>query len=498
MLTGEYGAILAPDYDAAPLKMPVPSTGILNSEGICVRIDQAWVPYLTGILDRLKWPDCWAGTQNELNFAFDQIENLMGALQVGEDCGTVTDAITDIRLDATCGMLQVKINDVWVDKLGVEEFAPAEYVSEAYYGTGDNLLTVTTKTRAGCVPSSDTQQYTLPPQGAPGADGADGADGAQGLQGIQGDTGDPGQDGADGDCDCADTSAPPTIPTADDACGMATYILNWHDNIFQDFIDQVDLAADVTAAITAFLPLIPGVGTIAQVLVDAATNAISSTASALRADVPSTKIEEWLCNLYCTLEPLQEFDITIFRQWIALERATETALGAQVFLDTLNAYTTTELTRRAVIGAATPSTACASLCECDNEPTGCDEYDFSTGDQGWVNRNSQTIYSSGAWRLNTGQNQDNVQIGLLTVAGTVTRVIVYASDTASTNRLYIGRNALGSQQASGSQSVYDITLGTPLVMDGVDDYLWVSLDWAPGLNSTHPQNITRVDVCFAE
>lgn len=279
--------------------------------------------------------------------------------------------IQDIRVNCETRQLEVLDGGVWVPKIALNLLAPASYISDIY-PQGDGFDTVTQWVDENCNVGGFTQTFAgivgpqgpAGPQGVQGEDGPAGPQGPQGIQGLQGEDGPPGPQGEPGVCECPTEDTPPNITGGNDACGIASYLVSWHDAIFDDFINTVDAAVNVSEAITSFLPLIPG-GVLVSVLVDAANSAIASTAAAMRADVTSAKLEEWQCSLYCMLQGQSAWDYVEFQSWLTTERAAASFLGQQVWLDTLAAYSEQELTRRALIGAAVPSTLCASLCDCD-------------------------------------------------------------------------------------------------------------------------------------
>lgn len=459
--------------------MPIPSTAWNEAPLRCIQINAQWASYLLGLVDLLDAPDAWQGSKVEVDAARDQVREIALAIAGAYECETSEMGIQDIRLDATCNVIEVLIDGVWTPKIGKDLLYPPLYFT-GVPNVEDGVIYWDYVTNENCVGGSGQIQIDMP----------------LGAQGPPGEPGETGASGADGNCDCGDTSPPPTLSSAENACGIATYLVTWHDGIFQDFIDQVDSANNVTELVADFLVLIPGIGTIAAPFVEAAADAITATTAALRADVTSTVLEEWQCELYCVLAPLGEFSLTAFQAWVTAMKASYTALGQQVWLDTILGYANSEINRRAVIGAATPSATCASLCDCD-EDDGCTFYDFAAGAAIWEAAVASTFFGTDSFKLTTGQSQDNVQIRAIIPAGNLISVRVHARNTGTNNRLFVGKNSIGSTvRDSGQKTVYEYIPTAPIAFNGTSERLFIGLDWASGLNATHPQEITGVELCY--
>lgn len=77
-------------FDPRPRPLPVPETGIFSEPTVCVAINRAWIPHLTGVLARLAEYDAWEADSHEgIKAAVDQVKDLMYALSTAEECGTV-------------------------------------------------------------------------------------------------------------------------------------------------------------------------------------------------------------------------------------------------------------------------------------------------------------------------------------------------------------------------------------------------------------------------
>ena len=469
MFTGELGTIISPDYDASPLGMPVPQTGIFDAPNVCLVINTAWIPFLTGVLDRLKWPDVWQGDEAAKNAAFDQIEHLLAALQSGEGCAV--SGIEDIRMNADCTAVEVYIDGAWVEKLPAVKLYPPAYLSNI--GTDGTNTIFELSTREDC-DAYDTTDVTALTVGPPG---------------------EPGNPGADGTCvDCGDTSSEAEITDAGAACGIAQYVIPWHEGRFQDMLDILDTSLNLGELVADLMLTWAQVSPITEAVVEAAVNAVTTTAAALRSDVPTTKLEEWQCSLYCAFKDEPTFSKAKFDEWLSAEKAASSALGQTVWLLLMGMYGGQELNRRFIIGALTPSTTCATLC--DECPDNCTLNSFAESGGDWTGQDSNVIWSGGAWIADTHATKDNVWISRIVPAGNIVSVKVYATNAGSTSRMYVGKNAIGSVRDTGAKSVYTATLDPALVFNGTTDRLHVALDYIPGASSTHPQRITAVEFCY--
>jgi hypothetical protein len=113
--------------------------GILEEPSVCLQINIQWIPFLTGVVERLADPDIWEGDDTEKNRAFDEIMYLLDAMQLEGTCNM----ISDIRF-IDCAMEMLVAGD-WIP-----------------------------------VPGFDPECFAGTP-GTPGIDGTNGTDGADGT-----------------------------------------------------------------------------------------------------------------------------------------------------------------------------------------------------------------------------------------------------------------------------------------------------------------------------
>lgn len=112
-------------FDFSPRNQPVPQVGICDEPCVCMRINQSWLPFILGAIDRLGQPDVWNDTEVNKQFAFDQINELEAALMAC-DCGSgsttfTTTNKTNVALSAT------EINEAQVGSLAnIGTYDPAD------------------------------------------------------------------------------------------------------------------------------------------------------------------------------------------------------------------------------------------------------------------------------------------------------------------------------------------------------------------------------------
>jgi len=226
------------------------------------------------------------------------------------------------------------------------------------------------------------------PQGEPGEQGPMGVQGPTGPQGEQGPAGPQGPKGDPGDgippAPAADTSA------GDDSyCGVATYLVDFTDSIFQDVIDEATVGKDALDVIGVLLGVF-GIGGInAIIAMDAISSIISLGISAARASVSTPVLEDMQCTLYCKLKAADNADVSTVRTWIDEQYAIAPPnFFLRNWLLLLDALTDTALGTRIAIGSKAPSAECTSLCDC---PSDCPPLvvEFVSGDVYTINAGVQ-------------------------------------------------------------------------------------------------------------
>lgn len=411
--------------------------------------------------------------------------------------------IQDIRLNYETCQIQALIDGVWVDKINADQLKPLEFV-KSIDGWANNTLTFTQATQ-GVIPGGSCDYSEIQTglflegiQGEQGIPGEPGTQGEQGIQGIPGEPGEPGLTGEPGLCECGgDENYPAPIDNDEAACGIAEGLTAYIDSLYDDILVQMDIGVSVGDAIAGVLSIIP-VTMAFGAIVEAVNAAFGVAVAVLRAEMDTAAVEGLKCDLFCQIAGTTTLAQTDWNLWIATGKAIQTGLGGQIWMGIAEGMTWADVSRRAYAASFLPSGSCTALCDCGTVEEGCTEWDFALDGNGWSARNAVTAWGSGAWHIEGAGNLDNVQISRLMLAGTVIRVIVEATNTGSSTRLFVGKNGLGTQQDIGAKTVYDVTLSTPLVMNGTTDNLWIGLDYYPGSFSTHPQRITSVTVCYAE
>lgn len=397
-----------------PLASPLP-VEIFDAPYVCLKVNRKWFTHVLGVLDVLAQYDAWQGTDDEKQAAVDQIEYLIQSAESGcEEMPANYIRDIDFCTGETPGIVTVyRVVD------GVEtpqEYSLAQclkYVeSISCFSSG---LTVGTN-NFGVFETEDIDfiECGIPVTGAPGAPGADGADGEDGAPGA------PGAPGADGeDCECLsdDPTPPATISDEATACGTANYIVNWLDARFDDSLEALEAAVTVSDAVSDYLGLIPGVGTIVSGVIDAFEAIGAVLPSVLRSDVSSVDLENWKCELYCLMGDDATFDATLFNTWIDSLRLTHSAVGEIAWFDFAQAFSDAEIQKRGNIGAATPSAECSTLCDCGSDPgLPCDGdlIDLKTDNTTYVRRQSFVSafhygnwVSGQGWEMADGYNPSN-------------------------------------------------------------------------------------------
>lgn len=97
---------LAPHYSPRLTPTPIPSAGVFDEPTRCLTINAEWASHVIGTLEALSQRDTWVGTDEEIEAAIDQVEELIAALSKGEcvnpcDCPpTLADIQRTVRENA--------------------------------------------------------------------------------------------------------------------------------------------------------------------------------------------------------------------------------------------------------------------------------------------------------------------------------------------------------------------------------------------------------------
>jgi len=276
------------------------------------------------------------------------------------------------------------------------------------------------------------------PQGDPGEQGPMGEQGPVGPQGIQGPAGPQGPKGDSGDgvapAPSADTSA------GDDSyCGVATYLVDYTDAIFQDAIDHVTLGEDVLQVVEILIPAFGWGGVLFEVVVGVIDAIISIGASAARASINTSVLEDMQCTLYCKLKAAGAADVATVRAWIDEQYAIAPPnIALRNWLLLLDALTDAALGTRIFIGSKAPSAECASLCECPSDEW-CYVFDFATGQNGFTALGGFGSYSGGKWNGIAGAHYNQLTIGRSIPTCTITSLKIegsYTNPLPAANNVY--------------------------------------------------------------
>jgi len=451
--------------------VPIPAAAWNEEPTRCIRVNAEWCSYILGALECLDQPDTWIGTPEQVFDARQQVKEIMLAVMGAYECEECEVGVTGIRFDGC--VMQQQIDGEWVDIPG--------YDPECFRGEkGD---------------TGDTGATGAP--GTPGTPGATGAKGDTGDTGEKGDTGDVGAQGIPGEngiCeDCGDAEGS-EVDSEQRACSIASYVVDWADDIFGDLLTQIDIGGNITGIVSNFLSVIPGVNVITTVIVGVTSSAVGTATSAMRNDVSTTYLEMLKCSLYCDVLGKLTYNASDLRAWISMEFGLAGAFGQQIYLRLLDGMTDGELNKRLNVGAASTETECDILCDCDEPDPNCETFDFSIDAQGCTPRLSGVSYIPGVgFRSAPGGSQDTIGVVLPLRTRTVVSVQVEATNTVASNRLFVGNQVLGSQVDSGVAPY--IATGLNIVL--TNDHLWVSHDYAPGGSGVHNVTVTKIIVCYA-
>lgn len=360
-------------FDVRYRPFPVPASDIFDSPTVCVQVNGQWASHVDGVLERLLYRDAWAGTDAEIERAIGEVRRLLAALGESAPC---EDSMAIVAM-------RINVCDLQVQYSG----------DPAWYTVGD--LT------SCAVPG---------PQGEPGEQGPMGVQGPTGPQGIQGPAGPQGPKGDTGDGVAAAPAADTTAGN-NSYCGVATYLVDYTDAIFQDIIDNITLGEDVLQVVEILIPAFGIGGVLFEVVVGVIDAIISIGASAARSAINTSVLENMQCTLYCKLKAAGKADVTTVRAWIDEQYAIAPPnIALRNWLLLLDALTDAALGTRIFVGSKSPSAECAAICTCP-DPEWCYTYDFTTSNGGWSAWNNRATYSAGnGWTRNPSNLPGRVTI----------------------------------------------------------------------------------------
>ncbi len=314
-------------FDVRHRPFPVPASDVFDSPTVCVQVNGAWASHVDGVLERLLYRDAWAGTDSEIERAIGEVRRLLAALGESAPC---EDSMAIVAMRVNGCDLQVQYSG-----------------DPAWYTVGD--LT------SCAIPGPQGPQGEQGPMGVQGPTGPQGVQGPAGPQGPKGDTGD-------------GVAAAPAADTAagnNSYCGVATYLVDYTDSLFQDVIDQINLGISVLDVVANLLPIF-GVGSVlANVVMQAVESILSLGATAARVAVDTNVLEDMQCTLYCKLKAAGNANVSTVRTWIDEQYAIAPPnIALRNWLLLLDALTDAALGTRIFIGSKAPSAECASLCTC--------------------------------------------------------------------------------------------------------------------------------------
>lgn len=312
------------DFVARSHPLPVPSTGIFDEVNHCVVINVQWLPHVIGAFQILVESDSWAGGDEEIFRAQQEVQKLISTLSqpCSDGENMLIPEFRTIEIDSRCDQNQwkytVEPDDAW-----------------------RNL-------------------------GTPVCDGIDGDDGENGAPGEDGADGAPGADGED--CDCSTVPPEPTEPdTSVNNCagsfGVAQLMLDTLNyNLDQmDFYGVIGTAVidTITFNLRNTLEALPFIGLVVT-WVEAAY-AIGVGSIRIETGYPEF-VEEVACMLYCAVETEGAFNTNSFNAWISeMESQGVNTFYVQLIRDHVGFA---PLSRKYAIYSLNADSRCEALCEC--------------------------------------------------------------------------------------------------------------------------------------
>ena len=177
---------IRPYFDPMYIPVETPGVSISDEPTACFLVNETWLLYLTGLLERFRERDMWTGTETQIDTTLLEVENLLALFNSAGNCPG-SEPLPQFRFTAECGL---------------------EYSND----DGTTWLAVS---------GWDTNALDCF-QGEKGDPGDPGDPGPMGLQGPTGPEGPPGPAGV---CDCEDTvTETPGEDGPAKACNLATYL----------------------------------------------------------------------------------------------------------------------------------------------------------------------------------------------------------------------------------------------------------------------------------
>lgn len=480
--------------------MELPDTYPDEGNLINVCINEKWFYVVMSILEGLEYEGSWVdGT--DMTDALGKVYTLTGMLALAsEECSPM---IQDIRISG-CG-LEALVNGNWVPKGSITDCIPAQIITNVDNCAGNGLLPVTYANPATGYTNTvyrDLSQCAMEgPQGPQGPVGPVGPPGPQGPVGPTGEPGETGLTGAPGECMDCEPAAPEPTQSPDSHCGAATYLVDWIDDRFDDYLGVIEVIADIAqiidATIEAFGPIDVAIGGFPGLISASAGTA----ASILRANVNSIVLENLRCSLYCAFEAAGNTSYQTVVDWAEAEDA---VAGVNVGLHTwlsliLNIFPATEVSRRVYVGSLSTSTECAALCDCDDEPPvdpNCEVFDFTINNGGFTAVNASTGYvAATGWKIIAG-GTNTIDMLMPVRTKVVTSVLIEATGTSADNRVYINVASVppGGTPKDTGLAPYVVTGLSYSITSG--SRLRISHDWSPGNTPLGTAVITKITVCY--
>jgi hypothetical protein len=259
-------ALILPDVPLLPRPNPhpAPDVGIFAAPHACVTINLQWASHLIGVLDALINDSAWAGDEDQIFDARQQIEHLIEQLSV--ICEGGSPVVQNIRIqDCT---LQVTYDGAnWVDIGSLSECA---------------------------IEGPQGETGPAGPQGEIGPAGPPGATGPAGPQGPPGE-----------DCECSIVPSQPDITIDSDlmacnvAVGLSRYLTEKFD-VAMTTVDQLVDAGNILAdLVSGLIDAIPVIGAVVDAVADFMTDVVAESPDELKSVNDIDWREMIQCQLYC-------------------------------------------------------------------------------------------------------------------------------------------------------------------------------------------------------
>lgn len=77
------GEIAGDLFDPRLSPQPVPTVGVFDAPTVCIPINVQWIPFISGVIERLAWGEIWSGDDDDKTFAIQEIYSLVEAMLQG-------------------------------------------------------------------------------------------------------------------------------------------------------------------------------------------------------------------------------------------------------------------------------------------------------------------------------------------------------------------------------------------------------------------------------